>query len=371
MLPTVTIQTLSLHHPSSIRFFPGTAMCIKPTGSLSHSRPRHLQRKAFTLVELLVVIAIIGILIGMLLPAVQQVREAARRIQCGNNIRQCALACLNYESANMKFPPGLNVPVLDGTGGTLQPSYVDADGNNPSEPRSGQFGSWMVWIMPFIEGNNIFNQLDTSVRQWENFDSPDDPGAQVMASYICPSDFGEQVNILPGGSFPDSHIAVNSYFGSAGLRNWFYRSTGPGTGRTSDGMLCYNSRTTFGNLVDGSTNTFMIGERYSFDPNFEDFHLKRGWCWSDRNSGQDCLLGMSAPLNFQVPVNTPVDSGGRPFDVGNLKLDSFSSGHPGGVNFAMGDGSVQFISDGGAGQLELLQQLAVINDGQVVNVNSL
>jgi len=80
---------------------------------------------------------------------------------------------------------------------------------------------------------------------------------------------------------------------------------------------------------------------------------------------------MSAPLNFQVPESTPVSASGTPFSVGNIKLDSFSSGHPGGANFSMGDGSVHFISDGGTGQLELLLQLAVINDGEVVNVKEL
>ena len=108
----------------------------------------HNKRSAFTLVELLVVIAIIGILIGMLLPAVQQVREAARRITCANNLRQLALACLNYESAHMHFPPGTSFK-----------------GPDPTLPRSNRPGrgigwSWTTQAMPFMEQNNLYEQLE-------------------------------------------------------------------------------------------------------------------------------------------------------------------------------------------------------------------
>ena len=111
------------------------------------------KRDGFTLVELLVVIAIIGILIGMLLPAVQAVREAARRIQCGNNQKQLALACLNYESSHMVFPPGLNCPFSTNSGdGGFFTSNEFTDGRRfPEPPIPGQFGSWMVWVMPFID----------------------------------------------------------------------------------------------------------------------------------------------------------------------------------------------------------------------------
>ena len=326
---------------------------------------QNLKRSAFTLVELLVVIAIIGILIGMLLPAVQQVREAARRISCSNQQRQIALACLNYESTNSKFPPGLNVPVDEpGSGGRLRDVHVDVNGNNPQSPIRDKFGSWLVWIQPFIEQGNIFDRLDLSQRQWVNFDSPDDPGAQVIPAYICPSDIDEQVFILSNSGFPDSHIAVNSYFGSAGVTGWFYLD------RTSDGFFNYNIETTFGNLTDGSTNTFMLGERYSSDPRFENFEQQRGWAWSDRNSGRDCLIGALAPINHMIPEGVMASSSG-PFAETDLKYNSFSSGHPGGANFAMGDGSVQFVSATGAASIEILQQFAVINDGQVVNIDEL
>ena len=125
-------------------------------------------RNGFTLVELLVVIAIIGILIGMLLPAVQQVREAARRTTCANNLRQQALANLNYESAHMNFPPGLNVPIDQGSG-SFSTGLAGAI-NLQTEPIHDRFGSWMVWTLPFQEQNNLYDQLDLTQRDYVNAD---------------------------------------------------------------------------------------------------------------------------------------------------------------------------------------------------------
>ena len=185
-------------------------------------------RAGFTLVELLVVIAIIGILIGMLLPAVQAVREAARRTQCANNQRQLALACMSYESAFMHFPPGLNVPLdPNGDDGKIESDRFP----DIAEPMlQDRFGSWMVWIMPFMEQDNIFNQLDLTQRESANSTGQDSIATSVVPGLICPSDVGEDVI----NAFADQWYAVNSYHGSAGIQAWFLSDV------TFDGVLFYN-----------------------------------------------------------------------------------------------------------------------------------
>ena len=197
------------------------------------------KRAGFTLVELLVVIAIIGILIGMLLPAVQAVREAARRIQCGNNQKQLALACLNYESANMQFPPGLNVPFSGG--GSLRTSNVFAGGRAIDQPPiSGKFANWLILSMPFMEQGNVYDQLDLTVRETDfNTSSITSPGAQVVTAFLCPSDAEPDVVNVAGGFF-----APTSYLGVAGEVSHFVGASGGEV--TGDGIMFHNSSVGFG-----------------------------------------------------------------------------------------------------------------------------
>ena len=324
------------------------------------SQKNFSRRAGFTLVELLVVIAIIGILIGMLLPAVQQVREAARRTQCANNIRQLALACMNYESAYMEFPPGLNCPLGgDKSGAFFDTSqYVEPTRGFFEAPRNDKFGSWMVWIMPFFEANNTYNALDLNFREFEldNVRGPNSPGAQIIPSLLCPSDYSQDIVIYND----DFYFAPNSYFGVAGRRVWFISGD-----VTADGIMYPNSSTTFGQISDGSSNTLLIGERYSFDPEWPDFTNRRGYAWSSALSIQDCLSGVMEPINYMLPAGV----GPNPsFSFTDRKLNSFSSGHTGGANFAAADGSVHFLTNTGSSDLEVLEFLAVINDGNVVGI---
>ena len=310
------------------------------------------RRSAFTLVELLVVIAIIGILIGMLLPAVQQVREAARRIQCGNQIKQLALACHNYESAWGKFPPGLNLPIDGGSGSIWGGTAVHQAVGDP--PIKNQFGSWMIWILPFMEQNNVFDQLDTTQREYANCNGPNSIGATVIPSFICPSDHQAPSNRVEYNGY---YFGVNSYYGNAGIKAWYHATA------TFDGVFYYNSKIGFNNITDGSSNTMMLGERYSFDREWEGFSEYRGWAWANFNAPRDFLAGALQPINYKLPEG----SGPNPsWTLKDYKLSSFSSGHPGGANIAMCDGSVQFMNLTTTADLPMLQDLAVIDDGRVV-----
>jgi len=346
-------------------------MHLKSLGSQSLSHPQRCHRQAFTLVELLVVIAIIGILIGMLLPAVQQVREAARRTQCANNLRQLALATHNYESSRMQFPPGLNLPI------SRQGLFAGSDTANKvgPPPMQGRFGSWMLWILPQIEQNNLANQYDSTLKAAGtiNTATPDSPGAQSVPAFNCPADFnpGEVQEVGSLGFF-----AANSYFASSGVQAWYTFNYDPTLDLHYNGMYYYNSKTTFARMLDGSSNTIAIGERYSADPVWDQFAAQngrqrfsewRGWAWSGASSVRDCLGGTLVPVNYQIP------EGQDPYDFSNgvsdNKFSSFSSAHPGGANFALGDGSVHFVSSESTADLELLQSLAKIADGRVVGIN--
>jgi prepilin-type N-terminal cleavage/methylation domain-containing protein/prepilin-type processing-associated H-X9-DG protein len=320
-------------------------------------------RLAFTLVELLVVIAIIGILIAMLLPAVQQVREAARRVQCSNNLRQLAIACHNYESAYGKFPPGLNIPIGNGSGMIFTSTYnsqLAAKGILPP-PHPDKWGSWMLWIFPFMEQNNIYDIVDKTSRDLTptTTQGPNAPSAAIVGSLICPSDHIETNPIIFTSGGNDHYFGINSYFGCAGVQAWFWNVA------TFDGMFFYNSQRTFSQITDGSSNVLLIGERYSYDPEYPAFPTFRGWAWNNFNAPRDNIAGTAAPINYMLPAG----SGPNPsFALTDLKFSSFSSAHSGGANFSMADGSVQFLALTSTADLPRLQNLARIADGNVVSV---
>ena len=153
---------------------------------------KNTKRCGFTLIELLVVIAIIGVLVGLLLPAVQMAREAARRMSCGNNLKQIGLALHNYETSHRHFPPGYN-DVLPSTWGRIpSPGEQISDGENMTA------WSWASYILPFMEADAAGN-FDTSYRPWEYFLANDislDVLQQPISGFMCPSDYaGEDVNL--------------------------------------------------------------------------------------------------------------------------------------------------------------------------------
>lgn len=197
---------------------------------------QNTRRRGFTLVELLVVIAIIGILIGMLLPAVQSVREAARRTSCMNNVRQIVLASQGYEAAFMRFPPSFEIEH-----GTI------LSGNN---------GSWSIHgrLLPFVEQANAYKQVDLDIA----WDTQTDTGVPTLRIplFQCASEVNDTVRIKNGEPF----IYPQNYgfnFGS-----WLVYD--PVNGRRGDGPFYVNSETRFGSIRDGASNTLCVAEVNAF-----------------------------------------------------------------------------------------------------------
>jgi prepilin-type N-terminal cleavage/methylation domain-containing protein len=276
----------------------------------SELRLENLRSKpGFTLVELLVVVAIIGILVGMILPAVQMVRAAARRTKCSKNIRNIALALHNFESAHGYFPSGI---------------HAEVDPDFPSM-------TWLVEILPFIEQDSLWQQ---SQRDYQSGSSPFSPhvGFQsVVTSYECPS---VPTSGQPQYTYDNLLVALTCYLGVNGTNY-----------QAEDGVFYKSSKTRVGDISDGLSNTLLIGER----PPSSDFWY--GWWYAgvgQQGSGSpDMLLGVRE-LNNGANHAEDCDPGPYDFSNGNLReqcdVFHFWSLHPGGANFANVDGSVHFMT---------------------------
>jgi prepilin-type N-terminal cleavage/methylation domain-containing protein/prepilin-type processing-associated H-X9-DG protein len=323
-------------------------------------------RSAFTLVELLVVIAIIGILIAMLLPAVQQVREAARRSTCQNNLRQLAIASHNYESAFMKLPRGLD----------YRKGYMmDTAGRNQM-----LFG-WFTQIANFCEQNNAYEILDpralTATERWTAAVAAGNPTQANVRTVLttkldvgqCPSDNPRATNAyrtlnLPATGTPtliSSGVASCSYVGMNNTGTC-HGEVVPATG-APNGVFCSLKAVTLGSMVDGTSNTLMFGERvYDGIRQAVNEDLSRGaLLWIGRgvnaevvtSSGRgvgtlphgshDVMASGQGGVNLVVPAAgaTPTATG-TPYGRAYFGV---SSRHPGGAQFAMGDGSAHFIKE--------------------------
>ena len=287
----------------------------------------HRTKEGFTLVELLVVIAIIGILIGMLLPAVQAVREAARRIQCGNQVRQLSLAMLNYESAHMHLPPGIQT----------------AD-NAFGQARSESGLNWYVIVFPFVEQEPLFDDVSEITDNLTNPNAAfNDPVATtVIPSIICPSCPMEDRNTVR----PDSgdNAGKANYIGVWGIEvngnsDWNDLAADPNTYDASvySGLLFLDSEVEIGEITDGTSNTFIIAERDGAPISDGRTRAAATWCANRRAQWCNQCLGPISQQQAYV-INTVEDSN-------PAQWNAVSSQHTGGANFGRADGSVEFVAD--------------------------
>lgn len=306
---------------------------------------RKRKSKGFTLVELLVVIAIIGILIGMLLPAVQQVREAARRITCSNNMRQMALAMHNYESAFGHFPPGLSSRNLRTFSAD---NAIDSHGFN-----------WCVSILPHVEQTAQYDILgslsDNYARpQWWGGTPWTDHALVEFPLFVCPSCPMGPLNPIRSGHAKNNYVGVvgphldlnldeitdysqisNSQTGPISTNDERMRIRYPG-------ILYVNSKTTHGQISDGTSNTFLIGERDGAPMGVDSSgnQWTRGasaWCGTNRVKWQDVALGPCS-----ADPRWTLNSSAIGFKE---QFVPFTSSHPAGANFARADGSTTYVPD--------------------------
>jgi prepilin-type N-terminal cleavage/methylation domain-containing protein/prepilin-type processing-associated H-X9-DG protein len=308
-------------------------------------------RRAFTLVELLVVIAIIAVLIGLLLPAVQKVREAANRIQCANNLKQLALAAHHYHDVRKHFPTGLHMGVNMGGG-----RYAGAT-------------TWMVELLLYLEQENLYKKWDYNDYRNNVAGGIDAMTAQIIPIVRCPSDpLNDRTyfnSVIPEAR---GYYGLGSYGGNAGRRSY------PPDQVTRDGIFSLDSSVRLSEITDGSSNTFLFGERSHRDPEYDRITIGTIWYpladrgeWASSVAAQlnggplfNLTLSSAVPINYQVPPSSTVGD----LSTRNDRLCAFGSLHPGGANFAFVDGSVYFLSD--SIPLETLRALSTRAGREVV-----
>ena len=325
--------------------------------------------RGFTLVELLVVIAIIGILVGLLLPAVQAAREAARRMQCSNNIKQLGLSLHMYHDTFKRFP-----------GATAStPGIADGVGGN-GQPWAGGIwrkGSQIVKLLPYIEQTALYNAIpmDRDVEAW--FGAIQPVGTQFagirprilqVSTFVCPSDPPSRVDIAVGNygfsmgsqAMPANGAACTLY------PNHINGPTGHGSSNNpaniSGVFSRYNWAAKLGDITDGTSNTIAMGE---IRPNCADHH-NNGW-----HNGNSLWTSTVPPVNFNTCRG---EAGGSPatgprtcnsFDNW-MTSQGFKSKHTGGAQFVLCDGSVHFISQ--SVDYQTYQILGARSDGQVASL---
>jgi prepilin-type N-terminal cleavage/methylation domain-containing protein len=317
-------------------------------------------RRGFTLIELLVVIAIIAVLIALLLPAVQQAREAARRTQCKNNLKQIGLALHNYHDTNLKFPAG-------------------ATWNN------GWGHSWHVSLLPFTEQTAIYNQWNFSQGS-EGWVYTGNGNYNVIVGkklpyLLCPSSpMSEFVGTRGDQAGPIMHAKYSAISGAENSGNWTnnnnsLRNDAGATGvYSSGGMMPYMAWTNMRDCTDGTSNTIIVGEQSNFvydaaRTNKEERNPGGTWGWTMGGAWtQTDAAFANGPGNLTTikfaPNANVLNQNGVQGGEEQRRNTPLMSAHTGGVHVLLTDGSSRFISDNM--NLTTLTYLAVRSDGQVM-----
>lgn len=275
------------------------------------------KKNGFTLIELLVVIAIIAVLIALLLPAVQSAREAARRTQCKNNLKQLALAMHNYHDTHGVFPPG----------------YLTETG-----------WGWGTMLLPFVEQGNLFDALSPSGPMSLTDAARLELVRESLGMFRCPSD---SQPVLNDKSKPEvaakEEIAMSNYLGIMGSVV---------ADPNGNGTMFQDSRVRIGDITDGTSTTLLLGER--------DYVRHRASIWAGSTNHP------ATNRNFVVSETSDA------LRINGADQNAFSSMHSSGAQFALADGGVRFVSenlmsaDGVASASGVWQRLGQRNDGQVV-----
>jgi prepilin-type N-terminal cleavage/methylation domain-containing protein/prepilin-type processing-associated H-X9-DG protein len=278
-------------------------------------RPVH--RCGFTLLELMVSIAVLGMLIALLIPAVQSSREAARRTVCKSQLRQLGLALHNYHEVNRCFPPG---------------SYV----MGPSFPMQSGWG-WGAMVLPYVELPGLSKQINFSLKTGDSQNLS--LIAQPIPLFRCPSEIGPDSVLCVPTTGPSYRLAAGNYCGS-------------------DGVLSAMSRTRIADITDGTTTTLMLGERVVQPGGDSQLPFSSAWCGQVAFADEYDLRS--------VPYLSPSVS--HPINASLTDPSCFGSRHPTGANFALADGSVVYLAEGI--DQAVFMALGTAAGGESVNVES-
>ena len=323
-------------------------------------------RTAFTLIELLVVIAIVGILIGLLLPAVQKVREAANRLRCANNLKQMGVALHHYHDTHQSLPPGSSAAPIDSVVGTFF---------NINAP------NWRVRILPFVEQQSLAGKLklDGSLSLSGHTPCAASGANAILLGfwipiYHCPSNPGDPIGNPPNMD-NGSRTQMMDYAGISGAypdpagRSRSYQSSYGNMG--NNGSLLINESVRLTDITDGTSNTLVVAEQSGLVGG-QNVSASYGGGWIGSRYQQ--TVATMTPANqaffttgvttvkYQLNTKTgTANSSSRPFETNTI----LNSAHAGGINTLLGDGSVRFISD--TIPMATLLNLASRDDGTVIS----